>query len=145
MKIKIKLIEGGKMPEYKTSGAACADCYARINFNIDCIVIPPGCRALIPLGFAIELPEGYEAVIRPRSGLTSKYIDEAIGTIDCDYRGEVKGCIINNTGSEIRINNQDRICQMKIQEAKQFEFVQVEELSETERGNKGFGSTGVKS
>lgn len=144
MKIKIKLIEGGKLPAYKTSGAACADCYARVDYAKNGVIIPPGCRALIPLGFAIELPEGYEAVIRPRSGLTSKYIDEAIGTIDCDYRGEVKGCIINNTGSEIKINNQDRICQMKIQEAKQFEFEQVEELSETERGENGFGSTGVK-
>ncbi len=142
MKIKIKIIEGGKMPVYKTAGAACSDCFARLGVPV--ITIPPGCRAIIPLGFAIELPEGYEAVIRPRSGLTSKSIDEAIGTIDCDYRGEVRGCIINNTDSEIHINEHDRICQMKIQEAKQFEFEQVEELSETERGENGFGSTGVK-
>ena len=142
MRIKIKLIKDGKMPVYKTAGAACSDCFARLE--VPFIAISPGCRALIPLGFAIELPEGYEAVIRPRSGLTSQSIDEAIGTIDCDYRGEVKGCIINNTGSEIKINHLDRICQMKIQEAKQFEFEQVDELSKTERGENGFGSTGVK-
>jgi dUTP pyrophosphatase len=143
MIVKIKVIEGGRQPEYKTSGAACADCYARVNYAKDGITIPPGCRTLIPLGFAIELPEGYEAVIRPRSGLTKKSTDVAIGTIDCDYRGEVMACVINSTGSEIKINNHDRICQMKIQKAEQFEFEEVEELSETERADKGFGSTGI--
>lgn len=143
MKVKVKIIEGGKQPEYKTIGAACSDCYARVNYAKDGVTIPPGCRTLIPLGFAIELPEDYEAVIRPRSGLTNKSTDIAIGTIDCDYRGEVMACVINNTGSEIKINNHDRICQMKIQKAEQFEFEEVEELSKTERDKNGFGSTGI--
>ena len=140
MEIKIKLEKGGKMPVYKTQGAACADCYACIENSI---VIPKGKRTLIPLGFAIELPIGYEAVIRPRSGLTSKEIDNGIGTIDCEYRGEVKACVINSTDADYTVNNGDRICQMKIQEAKQFSFISVDELSDTVRGSGGFGSTGV--
>lgn len=140
MKIKMKLFKGGRLPVYKTKGAACADCYACVK---EPIIIPIGKRALVPLGFAIELPGGYEAVIRPRSGLTSKEIDNGIGTIDCDYRGEVKACVINNTDANFIINNGDRICQMKIQRAEQFEFEQVESLTETERSDKGFGSTGL--
>ena len=143
MDIKIKVFEGGKLPVYKTKGASCADCYARLEGK-DFIVIFPNERELIPLGFALELPEGYEAVIRPRSGMMSKGIDEAIGTIDSDYRGEVRACIINNTTQRIKIYNGDRICQMKIQESQQFSFKVVDELSETERGVGGFGSTGVK-
>lgn len=143
MDIKIKVFEGGKLPVYKTKGASCADCYARLEGK-DFTVIFPNERELIPLGFALELPEGYEAVIRPRSGMMSKGIDEAIGTIDSDYRGEVRACIINNTTQRIKIYNGDRICQMKIQESQQFNFKVVDELSETERGVGGFGSTGVK-
>lgn len=141
--IKIKVFEGGKLPVYKTKGASCADCYARLEGK-DFTVIFPNERELIPLGFALELPEGYEAVIRPRSGMMSKGIDEAIGTIDSDYRGEVRACIINNTTQRINIYNGDRICQMKIQESRQFSFKVVDELTETERGAGGFGSTGVK-
>ena len=143
MDIKIKIFEGGKLPVYKTKGASCADCYARLEGK-DFTVIFPNERELIPLGFALELPEGYEAVIRPRSGMMSKGIDEAIGTIDSDYRGEIRACIINNTTQRIKIYNGDRICQMKIQESRQFNFKVVDELTETERGAGGFGSTGVK-
>lgn len=140
MKVKIKIIDGGKLPEYKTEGAACADCYARLSAPF--ISIPKGKRCLVNLGFAIEVPEGYEAVIRPRSGLSKTGIDVAIGTIDWDYRGEVKACVINNTDGDFDIHNEDRICQIKIQKAEQFEFEKVDTLSETERGEKGFGSTG---
>lgn len=142
MDIKIKIFEGGKLPIYKTNGASCCDCYARLDKEF--IVIFPGERALIPLGFALELPQGYEAVIRPRSGMMRNGIDEGIGTIDSDYRGEVNACLINNTTQRIRIYNGDRICQMKIQESSQFNFIQVDKLSETERGEGGFGSTGVR-
>ena len=146
--IPIKLIEGGKLPVYKTLGAACCDCYARLdvkyaNENLDYVVLFPNERKMIPLGFAIELPEGYEAVIRPRSGLMRKGVDEMIGTIDSDYRGEVMACIVNNSDERIRIYNGDRICQMKIQVAEQFSFATVDTLSETERGDGGFGSTGI--
>lgn len=147
-RMKIKLMEGGRTPQYKTKGAACCDCYARIephsdNSAVDYVTIFPGERALIPLGFAIELPEGYEAVIRPRSGLMKQGIDECIGTVDCDYRGEVSACLVNNSKERFKVFNGDRICQMKIQQAMQFEFELVDGLSETERGGNGFGSTGI--
>lgn len=142
--VKIKVLEGGRLPIYKTKGASCCDCYARIDNPNKEVVIFPNERELIPLGFALELPEGYEAVIRPRSGMMSKGIDEAIGTIDSDYRGEVRACMINTTPQRVKIHDGDRICQMKIQESNQVHFVLVDELSETERGEGGFGSTGVK-
>lgn len=139
MAIKVKLVEGGVMPEYKTKGAACADCYARLDVNI-----PSGKRALVPLGFCIELPEGYEAEIRPRSGNSKHGVDVCQGTVDEDYRGEVMACVVNNLGEGLAVEKGSRVCQMKIQKAEQFKFVQVEELSETERGVNGWGSTGAK-
>lgn len=140
MLIKMKIVDGGKMPEYKTKGAACCDCYARLATPF--VTIPKDARVLINLGFCIELPEGYEAVIRPRSGLSEK-IDIVEGTIDCDYRGEVKCRLVNSSGGDYEIKNLTRICQMKIQKAEQFDFIAVDELSETKRGAAGFGSTGV--
>lgn len=140
MKVKVKLVDGGKLPEYKTEGAACCDAYARLMTPY--ITIPKGTRCLVNLGFCFGLPKGYEAVIRPRSGNTQNSIDIGEGTIDSDYRGEVKACVINNTNGDIDIHNLERICQIKIQEAKQFQFVEVSELSETERGDGGFGHTG---
>lgn len=140
MKVKIKIIDGGKLPEYKTEGAVCADCYARLSAPF--ISIPKGKRCLVNLGFAIELPKGYEAVVRPRSGNSKKGIDIAIGTIDFDFKGEIKACVINNTDGDLDIHNGERICQLKIQKAEQFKFCEVDTLSETERGEKGFGSTG---
>lgn len=139
MIIKMKIVDGGKMPEYKTKGAACCDCYARLATPF--ITIPKGARVLINLGFCIELPKGYEAVIRPRSGLSEK-IDVVEGTIDNDFRGEVKCRFVNSSGGDYDVKNLERICQMKIQKAEQFEFIKVDELSGTERGENGFGSTG---
>lgn len=144
MKIKIKVIENGKIPKFQREGDACADCYARIADNIDHISIPAHSRCLVNLGFILELPEGYEAVIRPRSGFTSKGIDSGIGTIDSNYRGEVKACIINNTDSAFSINDGDRICQLAIRKTEDIIFEQVENLSETNRGDNGFGSSGIK-
>ena len=137
--IKVKLVEGGIMPVYKTKGAACADCYARVDVNI-----PAGKRTLVPLGFCIELPEGYEAEIRPRSGNSKNGVDVCQGTVDEDYRGEVMACVVNNLGEGLAVEKGSRVCQIKIQKAEQFKFVQVEELSETERGVNGWGSTGAK-
>lgn len=142
MDISIKLAEGGKLPQYKTKGASCCDCYARIDNKYGLTIFPHD-RKLVPLGFAIELKEGYEAIIRPRSGLTKDGIDVAIGTIDWDYRGEVCACVINDSENRVKIYSGDRVCQMKIQKAEQFNFVLVDELTETERGINGFGSTGV--
>ena len=138
---RIKLADGGKKPVYKTAGASCADCFARIPSGY--FTLPEGTRCLVNIGFCIELPEGYEAVIRPRSGLSKIGIDIAYGCIDSDYRGEGKACVINNSSGDYTINDGDRICQMKIQETGQFDFAEADELSMTERGASGFGSTGV--
>ncbi len=137
--VKVKVLEGGTLPSYKRFGDACMDCCARTNITIE-----PGRRRLVPLGFAMELPWGYEGVVRPRSGLTSDEVDEAIGTIDANYRGEVKGCIINNTDETLYIEKGDRICQLAIREAPLIKWKVVTALSETERGENGFGSSGVK-
>ena len=139
IKIKIKLIEGGRLPEFKTNGAVCADCYSRCEEPIE---IKPGERKLIPLGFAVELPKGYEMVLRPRSGMSKNGIDLAIGTIDFDYRGEVMACVINNIDKAISVENDTRICQCAIRQVPEIEFEVVSELSETVRSENGFGSTG---
>ena len=141
MYVKIKILDGGKIPEYKRKGDACLDCYARIDCEF--VTIPTGTRALIPLGFMLELPADYEAVVRPRSGLTSDYIDIAIGTCDENYRGELRANVINNSGEDFVISNGDRICQLAIREAPKVIFEVVDKLSETNRGNSGFGSSGI--
>ena len=139
MKIKLKLVDGGRLPEFKTDGAVCADCYSRCEEPIE---IKSGERKLIPLGFAVELPKGYEMVLRPRSGMSKNGIDATIGTIDFDYRGEVMVCIINNMDKAIAVENDTRICQCAIRQVPETEFEVVSELSETNRGENGFGSTG---
>lgn len=143
MNIKIKVIENGKIPEFKREGDACADCYARIADNIDHISIPAHSRCLVNLGFALELPKGYEAVVRPRSGLSLQKIDICIGTIDNNYRGEVKACIVNNSESSFDVKNGNRICQLAIRKTEDIVFERVENLSETNRGDNGFGSSGI--
>ena len=141
MDIKIKLVGNGMMPEYKRSGDACLDCHARLG--ADRICIPAHSRCLVNLGFCLELPDGWEAVVRPRSGLSASGIDNAIGTIDSSYRGEVRACVINNTDGAFDIADGDRICQLGIRRAEKVNLIQVDELSDTERGASGFGSTGV--
>ena len=142
--VKIKLIAGGKIPEYKTDGSACADCY--VNLAADEINLPPMSSALIGLGFALEIPEGYEVVIEPRSSFAHKYKGLVIhGEIDSDYRGQLMANVFNlNTANSLLIKNGERICQIKIQPVWHMNFKEVQELSETERGEGGFGSTGVK-
>lgn len=141
--VKIKLLEGGKMPEYKTDGAACADCY--VNLAADEINIPPLSSALIGLGFALEIPEGYEVVIEPRSSFAHKYKGLVIhGEIDFDYRGQLMANTFNlNPAAPLKIKNGERICQIKILPVLHINFEEVSELSETKRGEGGFGHTGV--
>ena len=141
MDVKIRIVGNGMMPEYKRNGDACLDCHARLG--ADRIRIPAHSRCLVSLGFCLELPDGWEAVIRPRSGLSASGIDNAIGTVDSSYRGEVKACVINNTDGAFDIADGDRICQLAIRRAERVNLVQVDELSDTERGESGFGSTGV--
>lgn len=140
--VKIKLIEDGKMPEYKRDGDVCLDCYARLG--ADYIKLPPHSRCLVNLGFALQLPEGWEAVVRPRSGNSKNKIDISLGTCDTNYRGEFKACVCNNSDGEFRIEHGDRICQLAVREAPVVYFTKVDELDETERGENGFGSSGNK-
>lgn len=138
MNVKIKLCDDGVLPTYAHIGDACCDCYAAED-----LTIAYGEIAKVKLGFRLELPAGYEAQIRPLSGLSSKGVIAILGTIDSNYRGEVCAIIQNNSFDDFEIKFGDRICQMKIERVDPIVFEQVEELSETNRNDKGFGSSGV--
>ena len=141
MQIKIKRIENGKLPEYKTEGSAGADCYARLEKEI---TIKAGKSETIPLGFAVEIPAGFEMQIRGRSGLARKNnIDCFPGTIDSDYRGEVCAILLNKGQEDFIVKPSDRIAQAVIAPVIKAEWYLTKELSETERGEGGFGHTGV--
>ena len=134
------------LPQYETVLAAGADLRAALPEDAP-MVLEAGARTLVPTGFAMALPAGYEAQIRPRSGLAYKHGITCLntpGTIDADYRGEVKVLLINHGQEAFTINRGERIAQMVIAPITQPEFAQVNELSETARGAGGFGSTGVK-
>lgn len=141
--VKIKLFEGGKMPSYKTRGAAGADICAFLNEDL---VIRPGECAAVPTGISVEIPEGYEIQVRPRSGLAFKNgvtVLNTPGTIDSDYRGELMVILTNFGMEEFTVKNGDRIAQVVLAPVLQAAFVQAESLSQTERGEGGLGSTGV--
>jgi len=142
VRIKIKS-EGGYIPEYKTGGAAGMDLAANISENV---TIFPGKTALIGTGIYIELPPGYEAQVRARSGLAVKYgigLVNGIGTIDSDYRGEIKVILINWGEEPFIVRNGDRVAQMVVCKYERAEFIKSDRLSETERESGGFGHTGV--
>lgn len=143
-KITVKCVasKGAIVPEYKTAGAAGADLYAFVDSPV---TILPGKSAMIPTGLFFEIPEGYEIQVRPRSGLAAKNgvtVLNTPGTIDCDYRGEIKVILINLGDKEFVVNNGERIAQMVIAPVIQAAFEITENLSQTERGAGGFGSTG---
>ena len=143
MNIKIKLIKNGKLPEYKTDGSAGADCFARL---VQKLIIKPKTVETIPLGFAVEVPDGYEMQIRGRSGLARHNCVEVFNspaTIDSDYRGEVCAFLFNNSDDEFIVHPNDRIAQSVIVPIIKAEWNLVDKLSETKRGKCGFGSTGV--
>mgnify|MGYP003476035992 FL=1 len=141
MKVKIINKSSFPLPEYKTSGSVGMDLQANIRNEIH---IFGGATILIPTGIYIQLPDGYEAQVRPRSGLALKQqLVATFGTIDSDYIGEI-GVIINNVGKGERIINPgDRIAQLVFAKIEKCEWNVVEELEETERGESGFGSTGL--
>ncbi len=144
-KVNIKFVaqEGAIIPEYKTSGAAGADVCA---FLSEPVVIKSGEVAMIPTGLSFAIPEGYEIQVRPRSGLAAKNgvtVLNTPGTIDSDYRGEVKVILINHGKDAFTVNNGDRIAQLIVAPVTQGVFEKTDELDSTERGEGGFGSTGV--
>ncbi len=143
--IKVKLVNksNNEVPHFATEGSAGVDLRAFIDKPF---VLKPLQRAMVPTGIFIELPIGTEAQIRPRSGLAAKSgitVLNSPGTIDCDYRGEIKVILVNLSNDDFQINNGDRICQMVIHRYERFEWENVLELNESDRGKGGFGHTGI--
>ena len=145
--IALRWFEHGRglvAPRQQTAGAAGVDLPAALGPD-EVVTIPPGRTAMIPTGFAIALPEGFEAQIRPRSGLAAKHavtVLNAPGTVDADYRGEVKVMLINHGQAPFEVRRGDRIAQMVVAPVTAVSFVEQETLDDTERGDKGHGSTG---
>ena len=142
MQIKIRNTSHHPLPKYETAQSAGMDLRANLEAPI---TLRPMERKLIPTGLHIALPEGYEAQVRPRSGLALKKgitVLNSPGTIDADYRGEICVILINLSQEDFVINDGERIAQMVIARHEQAEIVQVEELTDTERGTGGFGHTG---
>ncbi|MBL7928589.1 MAG: dUTP diphosphatase [Bacteroidia bacterium] len=142
MKVKVINRSGNPLPGYETAHAAGMDLRADLK---EPVVLNPGERKLIPTGLLIEIPEGYEGQVRPRSGLAFKHgitVLNSPGTIDADYRGEVKVILINHSDQPFTIQNGERIAQLVLARHEQIEWVLTEELAETQRGSGGFGSTG---
>ena len=144
-KILIKrLSKEVSLPKYETSGSSGMDLAANIDANIN---IDPGKTAIIPTGLALSIPKGFEVQIRPRSGLAAKQKISVLntpGTIDADYRGEIKVILINLGQETFKVENGLRIAQMVVCPVVQAQLKEVDDLSETERGKGGFGSTGTK-
>lgn len=144
--VKIKVVNKGHqlLPRYATAQSAGMD----LRANLDApIVLRPMQRQLVPTGLHIALADGYEAQVRPRSGLALKHgitVLNTPGTIDADYRGEVKVLLVNFSDEEFVINDGERIAQMVISRYEQASFEQVDELDETDRGSGGYGHTGIK-
>lgn len=143
VKVKIVNVSGNEIPKYETPMSAGMD--LRANLKQD-VLLKPGCRILIPAGIRIQLPEGYEAQIRPRSGLAIKKgitVLNAPGTVDSDFTNEVGVILINHSSESFVISNGDRIAQMVITKHEKAEWIEVNELDETDRHG-GFGHTGIK-
>ena len=142
MKIKVHYSGKHALPQFETTQSAGMD----LRANIDApVVLQPGDRALIPTGIKMALPDGYEAQIRPRSGLAYKHgitVLNSPGTIDADYRGDVGVLLINHGREAFTVEDGMRVAQMVVAQYSQFEWESVEDLDETARGVGGFGSTG---
>jgi dUTP pyrophosphatase len=137
-----KLRPEARLPAYMTPGAAGADLYAAV---VEAVRIAPGERSVIPIGIALEIPEGFEGQVRPRSGLAARdglTVLNAPGTIDSDYRGELNVIVVNLGQKECWVRTGDRIAQLVIAPVVRAELRWVEDLGETDRGAGGFGHTG---
>ncbi|WP_413578324.1 dUTP diphosphatase [Bdellovibrio sp. HCB290] len=142
--VKIKTLENfkGELPAYQSAGASGVDVRAQLDGPV---VLEPGQRAMIPTGLSFEIPMGFEIQARPRSGWAAKNgltVLNTPGTIDADYRGEVKIIVINLGDAAVTIGDQERCAQLVVAPVYQANFVMAHELTETERGAGGFGSTG---
>ena len=142
--MKVKIVNNSRfaLPEYQTPLSAGLDIRANLDQSV---ILRPLERAMIPTGLFVELPEGYEMQIRPRSGLAAKHgitVLNSPGTIDADYRGEIKVILVNLSNEPFTIEAGERIAQMIVARYEQIEWQLTDELSSTERGAGGFGSTG---
>ena len=142
--INCKIINKSKnpLPKYQTEGAAAVDLFANLN---ESIILKSKEINLIPTGIYISIPNGYEAQVRPRSGLAIKHgvtVLNSPGTIDSDYRGEIGVILINHSETDFKISNGDRIAQLALSSYKKIEWQETDKLDETNRGKGGFGSTG---
>ncbi len=145
-KVTVRIVNtsGNDLPAYSTNAAAGMDVRASLS---EPMTIMPGCRAIVPTGLRVAIPEGYEIQLRPRSGLAIKEgisLLNTPGTIDADYRGEIGVILVNHSDKPFTVNHADRICQMVLAEVPQIVWDCVEELNDTERGDGGFGHTGTK-
>ena len=141
--VAVDLDDGATLPEYASPGSAGADLSAHIDGTI---TIPPGGRAAVPTGLRIAIPRGYEGQVRPRSGLALKHgigVLNSPGTIDSDYRGELQIILMNYGEKDFQITSGDRIAQLVIAAVERADYISSSRLDETERGDGGFGSTGV--
>jgi dUTP pyrophosphatase len=144
--IQVKIVNQSpfELPAYATALSAGMDIRANLD---EPLLLTPLQRAMVPTGLFIELPQGYEAQIRPRSGLAAKHgitLLNTPGTIDADYRGEIKIIMVNLSGQDFLVNPGERIAQMIISQYEKIDWQPVETLTESERGAGGFGSTGTK-
>ncbi len=142
--IEIQLNPGASSPTYGTSGSAGADVRAHLSSEIH---LPPGESALIPTGISMAIPDGYEIQVRPRSGLALKHSVTVLntpGTIDSDYRGEIKVILINHGKTPFVVEPNMRVAQLVVAKVTQAEFTHTEALATTARGSGGFGHTGTK-
>ena len=145
MIVKVVNKSGNQLPAYETKNSAGMD--LRANLPEGAITLKPLQRAMIPTGLFMEIPEGYEGQVRPRSGLSAKSgitVLNTPGTIDADYRGEIKVILINLSDTPFVINHGDRIAQMVFARCEQAQLTETDTISDTERGAGGFGHSGVK-
>jgi dUTP pyrophosphatase len=142
MTIKIINKSAHKLPEYETGASAGMDLRANIS---EAVILKPLARTIIKTGLFIELPVGFEAQVRPRSGLAAKHgvtVLNSPGTVDADYRGEIGVILVNLSNSDFKIENGERIAQLVIAKHERANWLEVDQLNETSRGEGGFGSTG---
>jgi dUTP pyrophosphatase len=135
--------DGLPLPAYQSDGAAGVDLLAAVD---GAVTLPPGGRALVPTGIALALPDGFEAQVRPRSGLAARHgvtVLNAPGTVDADYRGEIKVILVNHGAEPFTVERGARIAQMVVARVERVRLVPVERLDDTARGDGGFGSTGI--
>jgi len=144
LNVRIVNKSGMPLPKYETNGSAGMD--LRANLSED-ITLKPLERVLVPTGLFIELPDGYEAQVRPRSGMSIKHgitLINCVGTIDSDYRGEIKVPVVNLSNETYVVKHGERVAQMIIAKYEKAEWISVESIEDTDRGAGGFGSTGKK-